>query len=66
MSNLNQLMQWLNSNVEVVTLDDMMIQLRRNFGTAVVPEPSSIMMVFGAAVSLLLGRRWRYHRRHRW
>jgi uncharacterized protein (UPF0333 family) len=65
MSNLNQLMQWLNSNVEVVTLDDMMIQLRRNFGTAVVPEPPSLLMVLGATVSLFLGQRWRHHWRHR-
>ena len=36
MSNLNQLVQWLDpSKVEVVTLEDMMVFLRNNFGTPV-------------------------------
>ena len=36
MSNLNQLVQWLDpTKVEVVTLEDMMVYLRNNFGTPV-------------------------------
>ncbi len=36
MSNLNQLVQWLDpTKVEVVTLEDMMVFLRNNFGTPV-------------------------------
>jgi hypothetical protein len=61
MSNLNQLVQWLDSDVEVVTLDDMFIQLRRNFGTPVVPEPSSIAMLLGVGAVLFLSR-WRHRR----
>ena len=34
MSNLNQLVQWLApSQVEVVTLEELMVHLRNNFGT---------------------------------
>jgi hypothetical protein len=34
MSNLNQLVQWLDpTKVEVVTLEELMVQLRNNFGT---------------------------------
>ena len=36
MSNLNQLVQWLDpTKVEVVTLEDLMVHLRNNFGTPV-------------------------------
>ncbi len=38
MSNLNQLVEWLDpSKVAVVTLDEMMVHLRNNFGTPVRP-----------------------------
>jgi hypothetical protein len=34
MSNLNQLVQWLDpTKVEVVTLEELMVHLRNNFGT---------------------------------
>lgn len=37
MSNLNQLVQWLDpTKVEVVTLEELMVHLRNNFGTALV------------------------------
>lgn len=36
MSNLNQLVQWLDpTKVEVVTLEELMVHLRNNFGTPV-------------------------------
>ena len=40
MSNLNQLVQWLDpAKVEVVTLEELMVQLRNNFGAPLVVAP---------------------------
>jgi GxGYxYP putative glycoside hydrolase C-terminal domain/GxGYxYP_N second domain/GxGYxYP third domain len=54
MSNLDQLVEWLDPNkVEVVTLEELMVLLRNNFG-APVPEPSGLALL-AVGLPLLLG-----------
>ena len=63
MGNLKYLVDHLNSNVEVVPLDELMILLRANFGTPVpVPEPSTfILLTVGVIGGLTYGRLVRLH-----